>query len=134
MLDLARKGLSLKVVDDQRGCPTWARNLALASLAVIESWQQPLTAGGNGVFHYCDDQTLSWYEFARAIFRLAVSAGLLEKGPGLTPVPSSEFPQPAERPKWSVLDTRSFEQVFKLHPVSFKQSLRAVIGEIEARK
>ncbi len=42
MLDLARRGLSLKVVDDQRGCPTWARSLALASDAVIEAWQ---TAG-----------------------------------------------------------------------------------------
>jgi dTDP-4-dehydrorhamnose reductase len=133
MLDLARRGLSLKVVDDQRGCPTWARNLALASNTVIKSWQQPEAGSRNGVFHYCDDQTVSWYDFARMIFSLAVDAGLLEDEPDLTPVPSAGFPQPAERPKWSVLDTHRIKEVFNIRPVSFDQSLQAVIREIATR-
>lgn len=133
MLDLARRGLSLKVVDDQRGCPTWARNLALASNTVIKSWQQPESGSRNGVFHYCDDQTVSWYDFARMIFSLAVDAGLLEEKPDLTPVPSAGFPQPAERPKWSVLDTHRIKEVFNIRPVSFDQSLQAVIREIATR-
>jgi len=133
MLELARRGLSLNIVDDQRGCPTWARNLALASDAVIESWQQTQSRDLGGVFHYCDDQALSWYDFAAAIFRHAVKAGILDKEPDLTPIPSSEFPQPAVRPKWSVLETRKIGENFKIQPASFKQSLHAVIGEVAAR-
>jgi len=130
MLELARRGLSLKIVDDQRGCPTSARNLALASCSVIEAWNQSGSAGDSGVFHYCDDETLSWYDFANSIFGFAVDAGLLDKEPEFTPVPSSEFPQPAERPKWSVLDTQKISEVFKIQPASFKQALKAVISEI----
>ena len=133
MLDLARKGLSLKIVDDQHGCPTWARNLALASIAVIENWQASASEQRSGVFHYCDDGRVSWYDFARKIFSLAVTAGLLENVPETAPVPSSEFPQPAERPKWSVLDTGRIKEVFDIQPASFDASLKAVIDEIKAR-
>lgn len=134
MLALARKGVSLKVVDDQRGCPTWARNLALASCAVIDSWQQGTAVGGNGIFHYCDDQTLSWYDFARAVFRLSVKAGLLENEPELTPVPSTEFPTPAERPAWSVLNTQKIEDIFNIQASSFDHALEDVINEIFTRE
>ena len=133
MLDLARKGLSLKIVDDQHGCPTWARNLALASIAVIENWQAAASEERSGVFHYCDDGNVSWCDFARKIFSLAVTAGLLESVPETAPVPSSEYPQPAERPKWSVLDTSRITEVFDIHPASFDASLKAVIDEIKAR-
>ncbi len=131
MLELARRGLSLNIVDDQRGCPTWARNLALASDSVIESWQTRVSGTPDGVFHYCDDRDLSWYDFALAIFRMAVKAGLLEKEPDLTPVSGSEFPQPAKRPKWSVLDTRRIADVFNIQAASFEQSLQAVLGELQ---
>jgi len=131
MLELARRGLSLNIVDDQRGCPTWARNLALASDSVIESWQTRVSGTPDGVFHYCDDRDLSWYDFALAIFRMAVKAELLEKEPDLTPVSGSEFPQPAKRPKWSVLDTRRIADVFNIQAASFEQSLQAVLGELQ---
>lgn len=131
MLELARRGLSLNIVDDQRGCPTWARNLALASDSVIESWQTRVSGTPDGVFHYCDDRDLSWYDFALAIFRMAVKTGLLEKEPDLTPVSGSEFPQPAKRPKWSVLDTRRIADIFNIQAASFEQSLQAVLGELK---
>lgn len=134
MLDLARKGLALKVVNDQQGCPTWARNLALASTAVIREWQAHGTGDRTGVFHYCDDRTLSWYDFAHTIFSLAVNAGLLDKEPDLTPVPGSEFPQPASRPNWSVLDTSKIGEVLNIRPASFKRSLQAVIDEVKTRE
>ncbi|HEY5775713.1 MAG TPA: dTDP-4-dehydrorhamnose reductase [Xanthomonadales bacterium] len=133
MIDLARRGLTLRVVDDQHGCPTWARNLAHASVAVIEAWQANGSAGGSGVFHYCDDRSLCWYDFACTIFDLAVRAGLLDRVPVLTPVPSSEFPQPAARPKWSVLDTGRIKETFNILPASFEDSLQTVIDEIKAR-
>ena len=133
MLDLARKGLSLKVVDDQRGCPTWARNLALASDAVLGAWQANGSAKRSGIFHYCDDRSLSWYDFACLIFSLSVRAGLLDEAPNLTPVPSSEFPQPAKRPKWSVLDTSRITSVFNIRPASLEDSLKSAIDEIKTR-
>ncbi len=132
MLDLAQKGLSLKVVDDQQGCPTSARSLALASDAVIAAWQEPGGEGG-GVYHYCDDRSLSWYEFANMIFSLALEVGLLDCVPDVTPVPSLEFPQVAERPGWSVLDTSRINSAFNIRPASFEGSLRVVIDEIKTR-
>jgi dTDP-4-dehydrorhamnose reductase len=134
MLNLARKGISLKVVDDQIGCPTWAGSLARASDAVIEHWQKPATEKPNGVFHYCDDRRLSWYEFADAIFQIAFKAGLLDSPPELSAIPSSDFPQPAKRPAWSVLDTKKIADVFNIHPASFEQSLKAVIDEVSTRE
>ena len=133
MLDLARRGLSLKVVDDQQGCPTSARSLAVATDAVIAHWQNTGSDKDNGVFHYCDDRSLSWYDFAGLIFRYSVSAGLLDRVPELAPVPSSEFPQVAERPTWSVLDTGKIKRVFNIRPASFEDALRAVIDETKTR-
>jgi dTDP-4-dehydrorhamnose reductase len=134
MLKLARKGLSLNVVDDQRGCPTWARNLALTSDAIIEGWQQQESENLGGLFHYCDDRTLSWYDFASTIFAYAVKAGLLESEPDLTPVPSSGFPQPAKRPKWSVLDCNRIAEAFNIRPASFNRALQTVLDEIKTRE
>lgn len=133
MLDLALKGLSLKVVDDQQGCPTSAGNLALASDAVIAAWQKWGSDSIDGVYHYCDDRVLSWYDFASMIFSYAVEAGLLEDLPCLTPVPSTEFPQVARRPEWSVLETGKINSVFNIQPASFDSSLRAVIDQIKTR-
>jgi len=133
MLELARRGIALKVVDDQQGCPTWARNLALASDKVIEQWQTPGADHRSGLFHYCDDRTLSWYDFAHAVFSYAVKTGLLNCEPDLAAVPSSGFPQPAPRPKWSVLDTRRIETAFDIHPASFNRSLKTVIDEVSTR-
>ena len=115
-------------------CPTWARNLALASDVIIDKWQQQESENPGGLFHYCDDLTLSWYDFASAIFTNAVKAGLLESEPDLTPIPSSGFPQPAKRPKWSVLNSSRIGEVFNIHPASFNQSLQTVIDEIKTRE
>ncbi len=133
MLDLARRGLALKVVNDQTGCPTWARNLALASDAVINAWQGSSSEYHKGVFHYCDDRQMSWFEFAQTIFDFAVNTGVLAHAPDLQPVPGSEFPQPACRPKWSVLETGRIYNIFGIRPASFSQSLKTVIEEISTR-
>jgi dTDP-4-dehydrorhamnose reductase len=134
MLALARKGLSLKVVDDQHGCPTWARNLALASNVVIERWQTSGADNRCGLFHYCDDHSLSWYRFAQILFDFAVKSGVLKNEPDLTPIPGSEFPQLAKRPNWSVLNCNKIDRLFNIRPASFKQSLQIVIDEIRTRE
>lgn len=131
MLNLARKGLSLKVVNDQLGCPTWARSLAQASMKVMEGWRAGSPDDASGVYHYRDDTRLSWYDFAGAVFARGLDAGLLEALPSLASVPSSEFPQPARRPAWSVLDTGKIEHVFGVRPASFEHALQTVINEIK---
>jgi dTDP-4-dehydrorhamnose reductase len=133
MLNLARRAVPLKIVDDQRGCPTWARNLALASHSVIDRWQAPGAKYGSGVFHYCDDHCMSWYDFSREIFSAAVDAGLLNREPDVDAINSSGFPQPARRPNWSVLNTARIGKVFNIHPASFKQALRTVLDEVSTR-
>ena len=129
MLDLARRGLSLKVVDDQKGCPTWARNLALVSNVLIKKWSTSKDYE-SGVFHYRDDSILSWYEFAKVIFEHGLAAGLLENSPEISPVVSTEFPQPAKRPEWSVLNTQKITDIYDVRPAPFQDAVRTVINEI----
>jgi dTDP-4-dehydrorhamnose reductase len=130
MLDLARKGLSLKVVEDQKGCPTWARNLARTSIQIINEWSKPDSKAQNGVYHYRDDSVLSWYSFAKTVFKLGLEAGLLDHEPDIAPIPSSQFPQPAKRPEWSVLDVKKINDTFGIEPALFSASVQAVVNEV----
>lgn len=100
ILRLIEEGRSpLRVVDDQRGCPTYSRFLARALLDLA-----PLEV--TGVMHYCNREPVSWYDFADEIARLWPGpAGPAE----VVPVTSEEFPRPARRPARSVLDVRLFE-------------------------
>jgi dTDP-4-dehydrorhamnose reductase len=133
MLKLARRGIALKVVDDQRGCPTWAGSLAAASNTLIDHWFASNGQACNGVFHYCDDRAVSWYEFAGEIFRQAVRDGVLDSLPQLAPIPGSAYPQPATRPAWSVLNTGKIRKVFNIRSASFEKSLCSVISQISEK-
>jgi dTDP-4-dehydrorhamnose reductase len=108
MLRLARERPALSIVADQVGCPTWARNLAQVTARLISAVGR--NDGRLGTWHYCDSGVLSWYDFAQAIFAAAQSAGLLERLPTTTAVPSSGFPQAARRPLYSVLDTSAIRR------------------------
>ena len=91
MVKLSQEKDKLKVVDDQRGCPTYAVDLANKTKEIIDS-QEPF-----GVFHVTNSGECSWYEFAKEIFRLKNIDIKLE------PCTSAEFPRPAKRPAYSVL-------------------------------
>jgi dTDP-4-dehydrorhamnose reductase len=94
----------LKVVDDQRGGPTYTPYLAQALLDLA-----PLVrAGLHGVIHYQNREPVTWYELATAIARLTVGTELAG-APRIVPVAAAEFPRPAVRPAWSVLDVHRFE-------------------------
>lgn len=90
MLSLADKMPELKVVDDQRGCPTWTVDL---SNALLELLNKPY-----GVYHTCSSGETTWYGFAKKIFEI--------KGKNIKVIPctTDEFPRPAKRPKYSVMD------------------------------
>lgn len=91
MLSLADKMPELKVVDDQRGCPTWTVDLSNALLTIIA--EKPY-----GIYHTCSEGETTWYGFTKKIFELA------NKDVKLNPCTTEEFPRPAKRPKYSVMN------------------------------
>jgi dTDP-4-dehydrorhamnose reductase len=130
MLRLGQQRPELGVVSDQTGCPTWARNLALASLQVLQRLGGlPDWAGRGGTYHYCDSTVTTWYDFAQMIFRLATEMGMLESEPQLKAIPSSDFPQLATRPGYSVLDTQLLRGRFGITPPALEASLRECLPE-----
>jgi dTDP-4-dehydrorhamnose reductase len=131
MLRLARERPRLSIVADQTGCPTWARNLARVSATLLEQVSAD-SAGFDrwGVWHYCDRDVVSWYDFALAVFETAFEAGLLEQMPDVTAVETAGFPQAATRPMYSVLDTTAIQNGFDIQPASLQSSLQACLGEL----
>lgn len=92
MLSLAVSHNELKVVDDQIGCPTWTVDLADGILSILDNSNE------YGIYHICGSECTSWFEFAKEIFRLA------KLNVNLVPCTTNEFPRPAKRPKYSVMD------------------------------
>jgi len=90
--------LPLKVVNDQEGCPTYTRFLAAALLDLAR-------AGATGIVHYRNREPVSWYAFAAEIARLWSGTAAVE------PITTAEFPRPAPRPAYSVLDVTRFEAI-----------------------
>jgi len=133
MLRLARQRSELSIVCDQTGCPTWARNLAQVSAVALQVSTEPgVDPARQGIFHYCDSTILTWYDFAGLIFKLAVELKLLHEIPRLKPVRSTEFPQVARRPAYSVLDSSSIRKAFGVKTPALEDSLRACLEELEA--
>lgn len=97
MLRLGKERDALSIVDDQRGCPTYAGDLAQAIITLL----QQQAAGG--IYHYAGDKEVSWFEFAQAIFTVAVQKAVLSKAPTLTPITTAQHPTPAHRPAYSTL-------------------------------
>lgn len=132
MLRLASDRPELSIVSDQTGCPTWARNLAKVSGKVISQLIKHKTDSKNdGLYHYCDATITTWYEFASSIFSTAFDLGLLSEIPRLKPLKSSQYPQIAQRPGFSVLDTSAIRETFGIEAVGLNESLAVCLQEIE---
>ncbi|QHQ25101.1 dTDP-4-dehydrorhamnose reductase [Pectobacterium parvum] len=97
MLRLAKERDTLSVVNDQRGCPTYAGDLAQAIISLLEK-----NAEG-GIYHYCGDEEVSWYEFANTIFEMAKQQGIIDKALQTTAITTEQYPTPAYRPQYSSL-------------------------------
>jgi dTDP-4-dehydrorhamnose reductase len=131
MLRLAGEREELRVVDDQIGAPTPARWIAEASAHAIA--RLGLAGGGDrryGTWHLAPAGSTSWHGFASAIVARAAAAGLLTRAPRVVAVGSHEFPTPARRPAWSVLDTTALREAFGLALPDWSHGLDAVLGEI----
>ncbi len=113
---LTRATEPLRVVDDQVGCPTYTPFLARAiwDLSVL---------GMRGVVHYCNREAVSWHGFATEIARTVAPLARI------VPVPTSEFPRPALRPAYSVLETTRFETAVGRRVEPWVSGLAAYLGE-----
>lgn len=129
MLRLAAERPSLGIVSDQSGCPTWARNLASASCAMLR--QATSDKSLDGLYHYCDADAVSWFDFAKEVFSVAHEVGLLQKIPELSAVDSADFPQKATRPGYSVLDVSRAEKAFGIVRPGLRTSLHDCLGELK---
>lgn len=137
MLRLARERQVISVVDDQIGCPTWCRSLALGTAEMLErALERPqfkphqAIRGSRGVYHLCAAGRSSWHDFARRI---------LEQDPRsdehivsrIEPISSDAYKAAARRPAFSVLDTGKVKATFGVELVDWKQQLRSCWRSIE---
>ncbi len=119
MLRLSREKSELGVIFDQIGTPTYARDLAAAIMKAIDSGIVP------GIYHFSNEGVISWYDFTKAIHRLA----------GITtckvrPLHTAEYPTPATRPHYSVLDKTKIKQTYSIEVPYWLDSLEACIKEL----
>jgi dTDP-4-dehydrorhamnose reductase len=115
---------SLNVIFDQVGTPTYARDLAKAILESIVSGKAHTFAG---LYHFSNEGAASWYDFAAAVMELS---GLDCK---VNPINTFEYPTPAKRPHYSVLDKRKFKETFGASIPNWRESLHACINTLDMK-
>lgn len=116
MLRLASERDSLNIVSDQIGSPTNAVDLAKATLSIVKS-----NSDAFGIYNFSNEGIASWYDFAKEIFK--VNDVCIE----VNPIPSTAFPTPAERPKYSVLDKSKIKSVFGIEIKTWQEALQQTI-------
>ncbi|HNW51717.1 MAG TPA: dTDP-4-dehydrorhamnose reductase [Prolixibacteraceae bacterium] len=125
ILSLARERETLNVVNDQFGSPTYARDLANCIIdIIIKSILNP-KAYLPGIYHYANQGSCSWYEFAQEILNIA---GI--KTCKLIPVTTEQYPAVAKRPQYSVLDTTKVRTSFGIGIPNWRDSLRECLSTI----
>lgn len=125
MLRVGAERDELRVVADQMGTPTAA---ALIADVTAQALQHPGKL--SGTWHLTASGQTSWHGFAEAIFAEAVASGVLPKAPSVQPISSSEYPTPAKRPAWSVLDNRKLQHDFGIELPAWQTGLHQVMSEI----
>ena len=121
MIRLGKERDSLGVIFDQVGTPTYARDLARAIFAAIRQGVVP------GVYHFSNEGVCSWYDFTKAIHRLAGITTCSVK-----PLHTSEYPTKAKRPHYSVLDKTKIKEIYHIEIPYWMDSLQSCIAELEA--
>ena len=126
MLRLGKEREELSVVADQHGCPTSARSIAEVLWQLAEKYVSERTLPW-GVYHFSNSPACSWHEFACEIFEQAVKAGVLERKPVVQPITTAEYPTPAKRPAWSVLDFEKVESLVERKVPRWHETLKDII-------
>jgi dTDP-4-dehydrorhamnose reductase len=123
MSRLMQERESLNVVNDQIGSPTYAADLAQAIMTIINhaTWHP-------GIYHFSNEGEISWCEFAIAIQKIG-SFDCKVVG-----FPASDYPTPAQRPDYSLLDKSKIKAIFGVHVPDYKESLRKCMGLLRGEK
>jgi dTDP-4-dehydrorhamnose reductase len=119
MLRLMSERESLGVVNDQVGSPTYAADLAQVILTILDCGQWE-----SGIYHYSNAGEISWYDFAQDIKEIA------NKICEIKGIPASNYPTPAERPAYSLLDKSKIKQVYGIEAIDYKISLRLMLKRL----
>lgn len=136
MLRLGANRDELSVVADQHGTPTTTTLIVEGTLAAIDRYTatdaDPTAL--TGTFHLTASGETTWHGFAEAIFAGATAVGLMEKSPTVHPIESSEFPTPARRPAYSVLDNREFTTTFGYPLADWRDGLHATLSQLSKKR
>ena len=116
MIRLGKEREALGVVFDQIGSPTYAHDLAVAIMAVVEKGVV------NGIFHFSNEGVCSWYDFTKAIHRMAGISTCK-----VSPIHTDQYPTPAPRPHYSVLDKSKIKETFGIEIPYWEDSLEKCI-------
>jgi dTDP-4-dehydrorhamnose reductase len=119
MIRLGKEKQELGVIFDQIGTPTYARDLAVAIFAAISKGVVP------GIYHFSNEGVISWYDFTKAIHRIAGISTC-----HVRPLHTEEYPTPAARPHYSVLDKTKIKQTFGIEIPYWEESLKECIEKL----
>lgn len=122
MIRLMKEREELGVVADQIGSPTWATGLARTIWGLVAK-------DASGTFHHSDAGVASWYDFAVAIAEEAHALGMIPRIPVIRPLTTADYPTPARRPAFSLLDSRGTRAVLGDEPVHWRTNLRLMLEE-----
>jgi dTDP-4-dehydrorhamnose reductase len=123
MLRLMNERDEVKVIDDQRGSPTWAFDLASAVLTVIKA----VDSGKEipfGIYHYTNEGNITWFDFAKEIYRRGREQGRINKNCAVKPCASAEYPAKVKRPAYSVLDKSKIKAALGIDIPAWDASLK----------
>ena len=123
MLRLMSERDELGVIADQVGTPTWANGLAVSLWRALE-------VDATGIHHWTDAGVASWYDFAQAIMEEGLQLGLLEKSIYLKPLTTADYPTPASRPAYSVLDKTRTWAALNMTGEHWRVALRKMMQEL----
>lgn len=131
VLKLASEKETLRIVYDQAGTPTWTVDLASAIVEAVKA----IEAGGKpwGLYHYSNEGVASWYDFAVAVCEEARANGAALKCGRVEPILTAEYPLPAVRPAYSVLNKAKMKKTFDIEIPHWRSSLAKMLGELKGR-
>lgn len=135
MLRLGGKRDVLNVVSDQHGAPTSTDVIVEGTLTALRAWTNADTARRSamrGIHHLVASGTTTWHGFAEAIFAAAHERRMLDRIPEVRAIDTDQFPTPARRPAWSVLDNRDMGAHFGYQPPAWQDALVPVMDRLAA--
>jgi dTDP-4-dehydrorhamnose reductase len=128
MLRLGKERSEIRVVADQIGSPTWAKDIAETISQIIPKLTPEIAA----TYHYTNSGVASWYDFAVAIFEEAQQLNIPFKIEQVIPITTLEYPTPASRPAYSVLSCTRISKLLGVYPPHWRQQLRFMLQELLA--